>query len=85
MMKLAKQYGITVHFVDTSDLENVRTILIHHGNLVRCLYVESIENPTLKVNDIAALSTLTEPLGIPLIVDNTFATPFNTQPFRYVT
>jgi cystathionine beta-lyase/cystathionine gamma-synthase len=54
-----------------------------HAADIRAVYVESVENPTMRVNDLEGLAALTEPLAIPLIVDNTFATPYNTQPFRY--
>jgi len=44
--------------------------------------IETPENPTLHLNDIEGLSKLTEKHRIPLMVDNTFASPYLQQPFR---
>ena len=44
--------------------------------------METPDNPTLKVSDIEAISKITQPKGIALVVDNTFATPYLQQPFR---
>lgn len=83
MHKLSQQFGITVHLVNASNLGEISDLLDLHGDRIRAVYVESIENPTMQVMDIAGISALTEPRGVPLVVDNTFATPYNTQPFRY--
>jgi len=82
MKGLCAQFGIVLHLVSTTDLAHIREILDQHGDRVRCVYVESIENPTMQLADLAGISALTEPRGVPLVVDNTFATPYNTQPFR---
>lgn len=83
MKKMCAQFNITLHVVNVEDLDSIRSLLDKHGSLVRCVYVESVENPTLRVADLEAISALTEPRGVPFVVDNTFATGYNTQPFRY--
>ena len=77
---LAK-FGIETHFVNTADTEAVAALLDEHDN-VSMVFLESPDNPTLRVSDIEAISRLTQPKGIPLVVDNTFATPYLQQPFR---
>ena len=52
-----------------------------HPN-VAAVFLESPENPTLRLADIEAISRLTEARGIPLVVDNTFCSPYLQQPFR---
>lgn len=78
---LSHKFGITVHFVDLSNTEAVNQVLESDPN-VRAVYVETPENPTLKLADIQAISHLTEHHEIPLIVDNTFCSPYLQQPFR---
>lgn len=49
----------------------------------KCLYIESIGNPKMDIPDIEALAKLAEEHNIPLIVDNTFATPYLCRPFEH--
>ena len=46
------------------------------------VFLESPENPTLRIADIETISRLTEPRGVLLVVDNTFCSPYLQQPFR---
>lgn len=75
------KFGVTAHFLDTTDL-NAVSARLEEDPTVRAVYVETPENPTLKLNDIEGLSRLTEKHEIPLIVDNTFCSPYLQQPFR---
>jgi methionine-gamma-lyase len=77
---LAK-FGIEAVFCDTSDLGAVEDALEEHP-AVAAVMLESPENPTLRLADIRRISWLTEARGIPLIVDNTFCSPYLQQPFR---
>jgi len=78
---LDEKYGVKAHFIDTTDLDEVAATLKDNPR-IRAIYVETPENPTLKLNDIRGLSSLTEKYEIPLIVDNTFCSPYLQQPYR---
>jgi methionine-gamma-lyase len=75
----APEMGISVSFVDTSDMYIVETELKKHPQ-TKLIYLESIANPTLKISDIKAIVQLAESYGALLMVDNTFATPYHIQP-----
>ncbi len=77
---LAK-FGVGSVFCDTGDLVAVEAALEEHPE-VSTVFLESPENPTLRLADIEAISRLTEERGIVLIVDNTFCSPYLQQPFR---
>ncbi|WP_026963139.1 homocysteine synthase [Alicyclobacillus herbarius] len=72
--------GIQVHFVDPSNPDNFRQAITDR---TKALYVESIGNPKCDVPDLEAISTIAHEHGIPLIVDNTFATPYLLRPFDF--
>ncbi len=76
-----EKFGIKTHFVDTTVTENVRKTLEENPK-ISMVFLESPDNPTLRLSDIEAISHLTQARGIPLVVDNTFATPYLQQPFR---
>ena len=75
------KYGVEALFCDTGSVADVGRHLERHPN-VAAVFLESPENPTLRIADIEAISRLTEAHGIPLIVDNTFCSPYLQQPFR---
>jgi methionine-gamma-lyase len=75
---LPAKMGLSVTFVDTTDLERVAAALTPR---TRVLYVESIANPTLRVADIPALADLAHARGAKLVVDNTFS-PLILAPIR---
>jgi methionine-gamma-lyase len=77
---LAK-FGVGSVFCDTGDLAAVEAALDAHPE-ISAVFLESPENPTLRLADIEAISRLTEKRGIVLIVDNTFCSPYLQQPFR---
>ncbi|MFT8358479.1 trans-sulfuration enzyme family protein [Bifidobacterium aquikefiri] len=72
------RWGLDFAPVDTQDLEAVERAL----QLVptQALYIETLTNPVLQVNDVAALASLAHRYGAVLIVDNTFVTPYLQQP-----
>jgi O-acetylhomoserine (thiol)-lyase len=72
--------GIATSFVDASDLSEVESAIKENTKLV---FIETIGNPNATVVDIEALAKLAHAHGIPLIVDNTFATPYLVRPFEY--
>lgn len=76
-----EKFGIRAVFCDTSDLGAVEDALRERPDVAAVL-LESPENPTLRIADIHRISWLTEARGIPLVVDNTFCSPYLQQPFR---
>ncbi|MBF0407211.1 MAG: aminotransferase class I/II-fold pyridoxal phosphate-dependent enzyme [Candidatus Riflebacteria bacterium] len=76
-----EKFGVSVKFVDTTNPESVKNALSEAKNPAM-IFLETPDNPTLYISDISAISKLAESYQIPLIVDNTFATPYLQQPFR---
>jgi O-acetylhomoserine (thiol)-lyase len=75
-----RKMGIETTFVDSDDPENFRRAI---NNRTRAIYAETIGNPTNNVIDIEAVATIAHDAGIPLIIDNTFATPYLCRPIDY--
>ncbi|MDD3000540.1 MAG: aminotransferase class I/II-fold pyridoxal phosphate-dependent enzyme, partial [Candidatus Riflebacteria bacterium] len=76
-----EKFGVKTHFIDTSNLETVKKTIEDNPKIVM-MFMETPDNPTLKVSDIEAISRITQPKGIALVIDNTFATSYLQQPFR---
>ena len=74
------RHGITTTFVDPSDPENFKTAAQEN---TRAFFVESLGNPKLDVLDIEAISKEAKAYKVPLIVDNTVATPYLLNPIAY--
>jgi O-acetylhomoserine (thiol)-lyase len=72
--------GISVKFVDQSDPENFRKAITDR---TKAIFAETIGNPQLDVLDFEAVSKVAHDHGIPLIVDNTFASPYLCRPFEH--
>lgn len=74
-------YGIIGRFVeDENDIESYRKVITEK---TKAIYIESLGNPGMNIIDIEAVANLAHEHGIPLIVDNTFATPYLLRPFEY--
>ncbi len=71
------RFGVEASFVDTSDADNVARALRPETRLV---YIETPANPTLRITDIARCADLAHSAGVPLVVDNTFASPYLQNP-----
>lgn len=76
-----KKLGIEVTFVD-QDASDEEILAAFRPN-TKCMFGETISNPSLQVLDIARMARLAHSKGVPLIVDNTFATPMNCRPFEH--
>jgi O-acetylhomoserine (thiol)-lyase len=74
------QFGIDATFVDPSDPEAFRRALAPR---TKAVYVETIGNPLLNVCDIAAIAEVAHGAGVPLVVDNTLASPYLCRPFDH--
>jgi methionine-gamma-lyase len=74
------RYGVKSTFVDTSDLENIERAVTPDTRLV---YIETPANPTMAITDIRGAATIAHRHGIPLVVDNTFASPILQRPIEH--
>jgi O-acetylhomoserine (thiol)-lyase len=72
--------GIKVHFVDPSDPENFRKAI---NEKTKAVFAETIGNPKGDVLDIEAVAAIAHENGIPLIVDNTFPSPYLLRPIEH--
>jgi O-acetylhomoserine (thiol)-lyase len=75
-----RKLGYNVKFVEPDDPENFRKAITPK---TRCLYGETISNPRGNVLDIEAVAKIAHEHGIPLVIDNTFATPYVCRPIDY--
>ncbi len=76
-----KKLGIEVTFVDQDAPEEEIQKAFRPNT--KCLFSETISNPSLQVLDIRKMADIAHKNGVPLIVDNTFATPMNCRPFEH--
>ncbi len=76
-----KKLGIEVSFID-QDADEQEIAKAFRPN-TKALFAETISNPALKVLDIEKFARIAHSCGVPLIVDNTFATPINCRPFEW--
>ncbi|PTK56344.1 O-acetylhomoserine aminocarboxypropyltransferase [Staphylococcus haemolyticus] len=72
--------GIKVHFVDPSDPNNFKAAI---NDKTRVIYAETIGNPAIDVLDIEAVAQIAHDNGLPLVIDNTFASPYLCRPFEH--
>jgi len=73
-------YGISTTFVDPSDLSNFEKAIRPE---TKALFIESFGNPNSNLIDIEAVAAIAHAHGIPLLIDNTFATPYLLRPIEY--
>ena len=75
-----KDLGIEATFVDGSDPENFRAAIQPN---TKALFLESLGNPNADVLDLEAIAAIAHANGIPVIIDNTFSTPFLFRPIEH--
>jgi O-acetylhomoserine (thiol)-lyase len=75
-----RRLGINTTFVEPDDPENFRRAITPK---TRCLYAETIANPRINVLDIEAVAEIAHEAGIPLVIDNTFASPWLCRPIEH--
>lgn len=73
-------FGITASFVNIHDLDEVEAAIQDH---TRAIYIETLGNPNSDIPDIDALAELAHKHGLPLVVDNTFGTPYLIRPIEH--
>ncbi len=74
------QYGITTSFVDAHDLAEVEAAI---QNNTRAVFLETLGNPNSDIPDIDAISEIAHKHGLPVVVDNTFGTPYLIRPLEH--
>lgn len=74
------QYGISATFVDVHDLAQVERAI--QAN-TKAIYLETLGNPNSDIPDIDALAALAHKHGLPLVIDNTFGTPYLIRPIEH--
>ena len=74
------QYGITTTFVDAHDLAEVEGAIQEN---TRAIYLETLGNPNSDIPDIDAIAEVAHKHGLPVVVDNTFGTPYLIRPFEH--
>ncbi|MDQ0340881.1 O-acetylhomoserine (thiol)-lyase [Caldalkalibacillus uzonensis] len=72
--------GVTVRFADINDPEQFKAAI---NEKTKAIFIEIIGNPKMDVADLELMADLAHEAGLPLIVDNTFATPYLCQPIKY--
>jgi O-acetylhomoserine (thiol)-lyase len=75
-----RKFGIDTTFVDPDDPRNFQRALTPKTKLI---YAETAGNPRINVLDIAAVAAIAKEAGVPLVLDNTFATPYLCRPFEF--
>ena len=74
------QFGITTRFADARNLASFEGLF---DDKTKAVFIESLSNPQGAVADIAAIAEIAHRHGVPLIVDNTVATPYLLRPFEH--
>lgn len=74
------RYGIATTFVDAHNLEEVENAIQDN---TKAIYLETLGNPHSDIPDIAAIAQIAHKHGLPLVIDNTFGTPYLIQPIQY--
>ena len=74
------QYGVTTTFVDAHNLAEVEGAIKEN---TRAIYLETLGNPNSDIPDIDAISAIAHKHGLPVVVDNTFGTPYLIRPFEH--
>jgi O-acetylhomoserine (thiol)-lyase len=74
------KYGIQVKFVDSTNPENFKEAITEK---TKAVFAETIGNPSLRILDIEEVANIAHNAGVPLIIDNTFATPYLCRPIEH--
>ena len=74
------QYGITTTFVDAHNLEEVENAIQEN---TKAIYLETLGNPNSDIPDIDTIAEIAHKHGLPLVIDNTFGTPYLIRPIEH--
>ena len=75
-----EESGVTTTFVDARDLAGVEAAIRPN---TRCVYLETLGNPNSDIPDIDAIAAIAHRHGLPLVIDNTFGTPYLIRPIEH--
>jgi O-acetylhomoserine (thiol)-lyase len=75
-----KRLGITTHFVQGDNPSDYEALI---NDKTKAIYLETIGNPKLEIPDFEGISAVAHKHGVPVIVDNTFGTPYLVRPFEH--
>lgn len=75
-----KRLGIHVHFVEGDDPADYERLI---NDKTKAIYLETIGNPKLEIPDFEGIAAIAHKHGVPVIVDNTFGTPYLIRPFEH--
>jgi O-acetylhomoserine (thiol)-lyase len=75
-----KQFGVETTFVDVHNLEEVEAAIADN---TKAVYIETLGNPNSDIPDIEAVAQIAHKHGLPLVIDNTFGTPYLIRPIEY--
>ena len=79
-MSTMPRYGISTTLVDSDDVNNFEKAI---NEKTKALFIETIGNPSTNIIDIEAVAAIARKHGIPLLIDNTFGTPYLIRPIEY--
>ena len=74
------QYGISTSFVDAHNLAEIEDAIKEN---TRAIYLETLGNPNSDIPDLDAIAAIAHKHGLPVVVDNTFGTPYLIRPFEH--
>ncbi|MBR1866396.1 MAG: O-acetylhomoserine aminocarboxypropyltransferase/cysteine synthase [Lachnospiraceae bacterium] len=81
LSSILPDYGIVGRFVeDADDIEAYKRVI---NEKTKAIYIECLGNPGMNIVDVEAIAELAHAHGIPLVIDNTFATPYLFRPFEH--
>ena len=81
LQKTLPQYGIEGRFIeDETDIDSYRNYI---DDRTKAIYIEALGNPGMNVLDVDRITALAHSYGIPVVIDNTFATPYLFRPFEH--
>lgn len=75
--KIYEKFGITFHFIDLTDANNIKSVLNENTSLI---WAETPTNPTMQIIDIEACSKIAKENNVLMVADNTFASPYLQNP-----
>jgi methionine-gamma-lyase len=77
METIFARFGVEYTYVDTTNIENVKSAIRPETAMI---YTETPANPTMGISDLKKLADLAHEIGVPLVVDNTFCSPYLQRP-----
>jgi len=80
METIFSRFGVDYSYVDTTNIQQVRDAIRPETTMI---YTETPANPTIGITDLKALADVAHEAGIPLVVDNTFCSPYLQRPIEF--